>query len=113
MFRPVSGFSLVDVAVVAGIVVVSVLVAPPAYRKFQEIAANSACMSEVQQYARDSLRAILANKPPGAPRDVGCTGTTDASAGGSIDTDIFARPRPPGTGTISCDLNVNAACKQH
>ena len=113
MFRPVAGFSLVDVAVIAAVMAIAVFVAPPAYRKFQVTAANSACMSEVQQYARDALRAIQANKPPGAPRDVACTGTTDASAGGNIDTDIVARPRPPGTGTIRCDLNVSAACTQN
>lgn len=113
MLRGIRAFTLIDLLVAGVVVTLVVVFVPPAYRKYQAISANSACMAEVEAYAKESLHSLQQRTPPGAPRNVACTQTTDASAGGNVDTDIFARPRPPGTGTITCDLNVAAACKQN
>jgi len=84
--------------------------AKPAYRKFMEQSANGACLKEAEAYAQKTRRAFQIRVPPSSPPNADCRTTTDVSAGGSLDTDIIARPHPPGDATIRCDLNAGAQC---
>lgn len=82
----------------------------PAYRKFLVESANRACMTEAKAYASATLNALKRGTTPPAPPTSACSRTTDASAGGSLETDIIAKPQPPGDVTIRCDLNAGANC---
>lgn len=84
--------------------------AKPAYRKFLVETANRACMTEAKAYASATLNALNRATTPPAPPNSACSRATDASAGGSLDTDIIAKPQPPGDVTIRCDLNAGANC---
>ena len=82
----------------------------PVYRKFLVETANRACMTEAKAYASATLNALNRGNTPPAPPNSACSRATDASAGGSLDTDIIAKPQPPGDVTIRCDLNAGANC---
>ncbi len=86
------------------------LSAKPVYRKFLEQSANRACLKEAEDYAQKTRRAFQLRIPLSSPTTTDCRSITDVSAGGSLDTDIIAKPRPPGDATIRCDLNAGASC---
>lgn len=91
-------------------VVVVAMSAKPVYRMFVVQSANRACSQEAEAYATDTRRAFQVNVPRSSPPNADCRSTTDVSAGGSIDTDIIATPKPPGDATIRCKINGAAHC---
>ena len=95
---------------VLAFVVIVALGAKPAYRQFLVQSANRACLQEAEAYATNTRRAFQVNVPRSSPPNADCRSITDVSAGGSIDTDIIATPKPPGDATIRCKINGVAHC---
>lgn len=112
MSRNVEGFHVVDWVVLAVFIAIAWWVTPLAKAKFKVISANSDCMTEVEVYAASALRAIGTRKVTASPSNRACSGTTDASQGVTLDTDIKTRARAPGDARITCDLNVRARCTE-
>lgn len=92
------------------LIVILALGAKPVYRKFMAQSANRACLQEVEAYAADARQAFQANVPRSSPPNAECRGTTDVSAGLSIDSDIIAKAKGPGNATFRCSIKVAAHC---
>ena len=110
MSRNVAGFHVIDWVVLIAFIAIVWLAVPIAKTKFKVISANSDCMTEVEVYAASALRAIGNRKVPAPPNNHACIGTTDASRGVTLQTDITARAKSPGDARFICDLNVRARC---
>ncbi len=86
--------------------------AKPVYHKIMVKSANLACLKEAEAYAQKTRRAFQIRVPRSSPPNADCSSITDVSAGGSLDTDIIAKPHPPGDVTFHCDLNAGASCME-
>lgn len=111
MERP-DGFTLIELMIVIAIFGTLAAIAIPAYQSYTQDAANNACISEANAYARKVYADIQLNKPATeipSPIARACDVINNGSKVTSM-TNFTSTARAPGNATIACDLNAGTPC---
>lgn len=110
-----SGFTLIEVLIVIGIIGVLVAVAVPNYQQYLKEARKSACLSEAKNYS-NKVFYILNDESdnsvvPIAPVITACQSITDAT-GRTLNTQqkIVAVAKAPSNVRIECDIPNGTPC---
>jgi type IV pilus assembly protein PilA len=106
------GFTMVELMIVIAILGILASIAIPAFQTYTKDAANGACLSESNIYARRVYADIQLNKAPTAipaPIAKACDSINSGIKVVTI-TSFTSIARSPGAATISCDLNAGTPC---
>lgn len=107
-----TGFTLIELMLVIVILGILASVAIPAFQAYREDAANSACLSEANIYARRAYADIQLNKSSAnipAPIAKACSDINNGIKVVTI-TSFTSTARSPGSAVISCDLSAGTPC---
>lgn len=107
-----NGFTFIELMLVLVIIGTLASITIPAYQSYTQEAANNACMSEANDYARRIYSDIQLSKPSeDIPNPVAraCSAINNGLKVVTM-TSFSSTAKSPGNATITCDLNAGTAC---
>ncbi|HSI45041.1 MAG: prepilin-type N-terminal cleavage/methylation domain-containing protein [Methylophilus sp.] len=107
-----AGFTMVELMIVITILGILASIAIPAFQTYRKDAADGACLSEANIYARrvyGDIQLNKASKDIPAPVAKACDAINNGIKVVTI-TSFTSTARSPGDATISCDLNAGTPC---
>lgn len=112
--RTQTGFTLIEVMIVIGIIGILAAITIPAYREYIKNAQDNSCLAEAKSYS-NHIYNILNDQNgsiPPAPIIKACHSISNA-IGWTLDTQqkIIAITKPPSNKRIECDIPNGSPCR--
>lgn len=104
--RANKGFTLVELMIVVTVIAMLAAIALPTYNEYRVRTAESACLSEMKNYAQFAAAAIYNKTPVPVPPMQACDSADTAT---DLATPITGQPISPGVNATTCDMNT-ATC---